>query len=289
VPVSSHAPASRGRGPLLALAAFAVCLLVGGAIAGGAYLLSRDDAGEGAVFDTHTGPIGGGTTSGDGGVGNGTTEADPVDDPGGFGAEFSPLTTGRYVQSGSFRSPEGAQREVDRLLDEGIDVSAVPADWANELLPGFQVLLVGPLAGGEETQVLRQLEDASVAGFARDLTPSEELSGPAAVAGSWSGVLEQSYLRGTRPPGAYQVDFTLSADGETGAVDYPGRGCGGSLVLREENGFSLAYAESIESGGCRPGGVWHLRPEGGEITAVRLYDYLDVQVMVDGKAAAVGG
>jgi hypothetical protein len=275
---------------LLALAAFAVCLLVGGAIAGGAYLLSRDDSGEETVVITDGGPIGGGPIAGGGGGGGGTTETEPVDEPEEADAGPSPLIPGRYIQAGSFRSPDGAQREVDRLFGEGIDVAAVPADWASELLPGFQVLLAGPLeTGSEEKRVLRQLEDASVAGFARDLTPSAELSDPASVAGSWSGGLEQSYLRGSRPPRTYQVDFTLSADGETGVVDYPGRGCSGSLSLLEESGFSLAYAESIESGGCRAGGVWHLRPEGGEITAVRLYDDLDVQIMVDGKAAAVGG
>lgn len=282
-------PPSRARGPVFALAAFAVCLLVGGAIAGGAYLLSRDDSGGDAVEGPSIPPIGGIPPPDGEGTGIGTTETDAVDDSQGSGGGLSPLAPGRYIQAGSFRSPEGAQREVDRLVGEGIDVEAVPADWADELLPGFQVLLVGPLAtSGEERQALQQLEDANVAGFGRDLTPSGELSGPAVAAGSWSGDLEQSYLRGTRSPRTYRVDFTLAPGGESGTVDYPSRGCHASLTLSEESGFSLAYSESIESGSCRPGGVWHLRPEGAAVTAVRLYEDLDVQVMVDGEAVATG-
>lgn len=235
-------------------------------------------------------PIGGVTPPGPGGVGSGPTGSGGGEDRDDRSLGLSPLTAGRYVQAGSFRSPEGAQREVDRLVSKGIDAEAVPADWADELLPGFQVLLVGPLAtSGEEVEALRQLEDANVAGFGRDLTPSGELPGPVAAAGSWSGDLEQSYLRGARSPRTYRVDFTLAPDGESGTVDYPGRGCHGSLTLSEESGFSLAYSESIESGGCRAGGVWHLRPEGTLITTVRLYEDFDVQVMVDGDAAAVEG
>jgi len=280
---------SRTRGPLLALVAFGVCLLVGGMIAGGAYLLSRDDSGEEAVAGPHVTPVGGTTQQGGEDTRIGSTDTG-TDEPEGSSAELSPLIPGRYIQAGSFRSSAGAQREVDRLIGEGIDVEAVPADWASELLPGFQVLLVGPLAtGSEESGALRRLEDAGVAGFGRDLTPSEALFGSAMAAASWSGSLEQSYLRGDRPPKTYRVDFSLSAGGEGGTVDYPVQGCRGSLALQEDDGYSLAYAESIESGGCRVGGVWHLRPEGSEITAVRLYDDLDVQVMVDGKAFAVGG
>lgn len=280
---------SRTRGPVLALAAFGVCLLVGGMIAGGAYLLSRDDSDEEAVAGPHVTPIGGTTQQGGEDTRIGSTDTG-TDEPEGSSAGLSPLIPGRYIQAGSFRSPEGAGSEVDRLLAEGIDVKAVPADFATELLPGFQVLLVGPLASdGAERRALRELEDAGVAGFGRDLTPSEALSGPAMAAGSWSGSLEQSYLRGDRPPKTYRVDLSLSADGEGGTVDYPEQGCRGSLALQEDDGYSFAYAESIESGGCGAGGVWHLRPEGSEITAVRLYDDLDVQIMVDGKATAVGG
>lgn len=266
------APTSRRRGPLLALTAFAVCLLVGGAIGGGVYLLSRDDPDEGEVT---------GTT---------TTKTETDDEPEEGGAELSPLTPGRYVQAGSFRSPEGAEREVARLRGDGVDAAAVPAGWASELLPGFQVLLVGPLASrAEEESVLRRLEDAGVAGFGRDLTPSEAASGPAEAAGEWSGSLEQSHLRGARDPTTHTVEFAIAPDGETGTVDYPGRGCHGGLVLIDDEGFSLSYAESIESGSCPPGGVWHVRPEGEQITAVRLHEDLDFQIMMDGTATALGG
>lgn len=278
---------SRSRGPLLALAAFATCLLLGGAVAGAVYLLSGDDSGGGTIPGKGGLPIGGVTPPGPGGAGSGTTGSggdDGRDDP---SPGLSPLAAGRYVQAGSFRSPEGAQREVDRLVGEGIDVEAVPADWAGELLPGFQVLLVGPLAtSGEEKQVLRQLEDASVAGFGRDLTSSETVPGPEAAAGEWSGELERSHLRGGRRPSVYPVDFAISADGESGTVEHVERDCSGSLTLIDDTGYSLAYAESIESGDCPRGGVWHLRPRTGEITAVWLHD--DIHVMVDGTAFATG-
>lgn len=280
---SSPPPSRRGRGPLIAVAAFLACLLLGGLVGGGVYLLTRDGSEDEPIV---VGPIADPPPPPGPGGGDGGGDPDNHDRSGGT----SPLLPGRYIQAGSFRSPEGAGREVDRLVGEGIDVEAVPADWASELLPGFQVLLVGPLAtSGEEGQALRQLEDASVAGFGRDLTPSRELPGPAAAAGSWSGDLEQSYLRGARAPETYPVEFTLDPDGESGTVDYPGRGCHGSLTLNEESDFSLAYSELIESGGCRAGGVWHLRPDGAGITAVRLYEDLDVQVMVAGKATALGG
>lgn len=281
-------PPRRGRGPLIAAGAFVACLALGGLVGGGAYLLSQDSEAD----DSGTGgPIWHGPGSGEGGGSDGSSSGggeggDRTDTPIHSG-ETSELLPGRYIQAGSFRSPEGAGREVDRLLGEGIDVEAVPADWADELLPGFQVLLVGPLATtGEEKQALRQLEDASVAGFGRDLTSSETVPGPEAAAGEWSGELERSHLRGGRRPSVYPVDFAIAADGESGTVEHVERDCSGSLTLIDDTGYSLAYAESIESGDCPRGGVWHLRPRTGEITAVWLHD--DIHVMVDGDAAAVG-
>lgn len=284
-----HAPQpSRARGPMLALAAFAACLLLGGLIAAGAYLLSRDDAAEEPTVGLPAAPSASLERAlPDPARGVASADSPTVTEPEEPRVE-SELSPGRYVQAGSFRSPEGAQREVDRLLGYGIDVAAVPADWASELLPGFQVLLVGPLAtSGEEKRVLRRLEDANVAGFGRELTPSEAISGPEAVAGAWSGELERSHLRGGRRPSAYRVELGISADGESGTVEHLDRGCSGSLTLIEDSGYSLAYAESVVSGRCPPGGVWHLRPEGDEITAVWLHD--DRQVMIDGTAEAAIG
>ena len=279
----SPPPPRRGRGPLIAAGAFLACLALGGLVGGGAYLLTGDggsDSGNGTKQGSGQG-IGDGR-GGSGGGGGGDRPETPN-----RSGENSPLAPGRYIQAGSFRSPEGAGREVDRLVGEGIDVEVVPADWADELLPGFQVLLVGPLAtSGEEKRALRQLEDASVAGFGRDLAPSEAVPGPDAAAGEWSGELERSHLRGERRPSPYRVEFAIDADGENGTVEHVGRGCIGSLTLVEDSSYSLAYAESIESGDCPRGGEWHLRPRNGEVTAVWLHD--DIHVLIDGDATAAG-
>jgi hypothetical protein len=197
----------------------------------------------------------------------------------------SSLTAGRYIQAGSFRSPEGAGQEVERLREYEVDAVSLPAAWANELLPGFHVLLVGPLsAGSEEDLALRRLARAGVSGWGRYLTPTTALSGPEAVAGTWAGDVEQSSLRGPRRRTTYRIEIAIDADGGGGTIEYPERRCSGELSLIEDAGYSLAYEESIQSGGCPAGGVWHLRPTGGVLTAVRLHD--DREVMVEGDLPA---
>jgi len=192
----------------------------------------------------------------------------------------SELVTGRYVQSGSFRTVEAAEEEVARLRARGIDVFAVPAGWANELLPGFQVLLVGPLAGGagEETRVERALAEAKVSGFGRDLTSSIALAGAPSLAGSWSGEVEESSLGGSPQRTRYEIEVSIAADGETGTIDYPEEGCGGTLTLLDDEEFSIAYAERIEYGSCIDGGVWHLRLSAEGLDAVWLHDSRELVV-----------
>lgn len=282
---------SGARGPMLALAAFAVCLLLGGLVGGGAYLLSRDGSEDesglgGPIVDPPPPPGPGGGGQG-GGPSDGSSEGEGgVETEGG---ESSGLIAGLYVQAGSFRSADGAESEAGRLAGYGVDAEVVPAAWTNELLPGFQVLLVGPLAtSGEERRVLRALERANISGFGRDLTPSDSVAGPESVAGDWRGRFEQSDLRGARPPTTYVVELTLDREGE-GTVEYPGRGCFGTLSLIDDDGFSLAYAETIGSGSCPGGNVWHVRPRGTGIVAVRLHEDLDMQAMVHGEAGSATG
>lgn len=293
-------PRRRGRGPLLAVGAFAACLGLGGLVAGGVYLLTREDrsADVPAHLSTLPADITQGRVTGAGQEAGGLSGIPPAARSADSGSgELSPpaeaqksaalsaLAPGRYVQSGSFRSAEGAEREVNRLQGDGIDVFSMPAALANELLPGFHVLLVGPLSGrGEERRVIRQLGRASVSGLVRDLTPSAALPGPAASAGSWSGAVEQSFLRGPRRRTTYRIEIAIDADGERGAIEYPERGCRGSLSLIEDARYSLAYLESILSGPCPAGGVWHLRRTDAGLTAVRLHD--DREVMVEGTLSA---
>ncbi len=198
---------------------------------------------------------------------------------------MSGLVPGHYVQAGSFRSAEGARQEVERLREYGIDAVWVPAEWASELLPGFRVLLVGPLGAGVEVQqVLHRLARAGVSGFGRDLTPSTALSGPAAAAGSWAGKVERSYFNGARRATTYWIEVAIAADGATGTIDYPERGCHGTLNLIEDTGYALAYSESVDSGECPSGGVWHIRPTDAGLTAVWLSD--THEFMVQGKVPA---
>jgi len=269
-------------------------------VAGGAYLLTREDdssaesdadwstllggerveGGEGLPVGPEDGP--------DRGVGDSSSIG--VGDAGDAGGEevrrestsVSTLAPGRYIQAGSFRSADGAEQEVERLRAEGIDAVSIPADWSSDLLPGFRVLLVGPLSAGREGAVLRQLERANVSGIARYLEPSSELPGPDAVAGSWSGDVEESRFGGPSRRTTYRVDIAIDGDGERGTIEYPDRGCVGSLALIEETGYSLAYREEIDSGSCPAGAVWHLRPDGLALTAVRLYDDFDRDVMAEG-------
>lgn len=273
-PPSAPAAEDRRRHPLRPVAAVAACLLVGALVAAGAYLATRDGDSGGA----------GGATGASSGGGAEREEVPPKPQA---PPRESELVPGRYVQSGSFRSLEGAEEEVARLRGHGIDVFAIPADQVDELLPGFQVLLVGPLAGAaEERRVVRELERAAVSGFGRDVTPSVELSGPSSAAGAWSGEVEQSSLRGAARPTTYPVDVTIAAGGETGTVDYPEDECGGTLTLIEDDGYSLAYAETVEYGPCIRGGVWHLRPTAEGMKAVWLHDSRDI--MVEGTLSPLG-
>lgn len=281
-----------GRNVALVVGAVVACVLLGGSVAGGVYLLTREDQPADVIAKA---PV--------------PLEAPPASKPAASASEepepepeaaertppqleaagtVSELNPGRYVQAGSFRSAEGAQREVERLRGYGIDATSVPAEWANELLPGFWVLIVGPLeAGNEEQLVLHQLTRANVSGFGRDLTPSTELSGPAAAAGSWGGKVERSYFKGARRAATYWIEVVIAADGESGTIGYPERGCHGTLSLIEDAGYSLAYGESIDSGECPSGGVWHMRPTDAGLTAVWLSD--THEFMVQGKVPARAG
>lgn len=288
-------PRRAGSGGRVAGAVLA-CLLLGAAVAGGAYLLTKSDDGSGEpVGSPFAKPF---PELAGGGTGSATArkrakpeytdstepEEVPIGEPEPAGG-LSHLTAGRYVQAGSFRSPAGAEREVSRLVGEGIDVEAIPADEADELLPGLQVLLSGPLSGDqEEERVLEQLEEAGVRGFGRDLTPSRELSGPTSVAGEWEGSFEETHLRGSRRPKTYPVVISIDSEGATGSVTYPEQDCGGTLEFSEDDEYSLAYREWIEYGDCIDEGTWHLRPDGAQLTGTWLHD--DYELMVNGSASA---
>jgi hypothetical protein len=267
----------------------AACLVVGALVAVGAYLATRGDsgsAGAGATAGARTPAPRATTGSLPGATAGAAAELEETAPETPEQPRESELAPGRYIQSGSFRSPEGAEEEVARLRADGIDVFAIPADRADELLPGLQVLLVGPIAGsGEERRVIDALERDAVSGFGRDLTPSTELTGPSSVGGGWSGEVEESSLRGFFDPRTYDVNMAVEDGGRIGTVDYPADGCGGSMTLIEDDGYSLAYKERIEYGSCIRGGVWHLRPTSEGLEAVWLHD--DRDIMVQGTISSL--
>ena len=96
------------------------------------------------------------------------------------------------MQAGSFKFLPDAEKERRRLSTAGIDVDVVTSDSAQELYPGFQVLLGGPLqSGSEEAALLKSLHRNGVpSAFARPLTPAP----PTARLGdgTWTGKLEES-------------------------------------------------------------------------------------------------
>jgi hypothetical protein len=288
-PPPAPPPGRRDNGPFVLLSAVLACLLVAALVAGGAFLLTRDDGKpEGRVALPSARSLGGLASGSAPARAEPAPESPSAAEEEGVGADesaepagrLSDLIPGRYVQAASFRTEGGAESEVELLRGRGVEAEAVPAGWTNELLPGFWVLLVGPLGPGQESRVLHRLEGAGIAGLARDLTPSRELSGPGSAAGGWHGDVERTHLRGARRPVSYPVEIHIAPEGASGTVEYPRQGCRGSLTLGEDAGYWLSYSESIERGDCPRGGLWSLRPGEEGLTATWLQS--DLEIMANG-------
>lgn len=188
-------------------------------------------------------------------------------------AEVSPpvgtIGAGRYIQAGSFRTVAGAEAERERLEGEGIRVLVIDSSEADELYPGFQVLLAGPFTdAGAERGVLRRLHSSKVpSAFARTLTPAREIGGPEAVAGEWEGTLERTGTAGGDLDGSLEVTLSAPADGRQGRLTFDKPRCQVDLVLEEAAALSLLYDQE---GDCVGKGSWHLRPRGDELSLVLL-------------------
>lgn len=260
----------RSRGPAIAvLAVVAVAVL--GAIAAGSYLLLGDDSGaDQSVADWSLEASGysaadradddppASTSSAD------DDAADDVDAGATSGRDtFEPeLEAGDYVQLGSFRG-DSATSEATRLGEHGIDAFVIDSDGVAELLPGFKVVVAGPLAGrGERNRVMRAGRRAGIDGLDRTLSPLTTAPDPADIAGSFDGSL-------TRSPSERAVDasFSFAADGLSGSVDYGQPRCSSDLSFSESDLGTLIYDETVTSGRCADGGTWAFKPNGDQLRA----------------------
>ncbi len=237
-----------------------VLLLVGGGATAAIVLLGGDDSGQtqAAPSDSATIPATAAPPTRTGQAGS----AAPAAAAGSIGA-------GRYVQAGSFRTVPGAEAERQRLEDDGIRVLVVDSDEAQELYPGFQVLLGGPFPSpGAERSLVRQLHDDGVASaFARSLTPAREIVGPEAIAGRWTGTLDRTGSERPSLDGPLPVQLTASGDGQLATLDFKSLNCEVDLSLQAASAVSLTYGQE---GGCVGGGAWRLRPSGEEMSLVLL-------------------
>jgi hypothetical protein len=201
--------------------------------------------------------------------------------PAGGGAPASlesEVDPGRYVQAGSFRTVPGAETERRRLEGNGIDVAVLPSDEAQDLYPGFQVLLGGPfLSPTDERSLLRQLHQSGVpSAVGRDLTPARAVGSPSEIAGTWTGTLERtgtsrSGLNGTLPVTLRGIDGGVNA-----TIDFTGMRCEVELSIDGRTSFALSYGQLQD---CVGAGSWKLRPNGDELAVVLLPPDTDTIVL----------
>ena len=81
--------------------------------------------------------------------------------------------------------------------------------------------------------------------------------------GSWSGTVNQS------GPGDYSSSYSaqMTLQGETGSMDYPSLGCGGTITFENQRDNFYFYRESITYGQkkCINGGMIAVLPEGNSV------------------------
>lgn len=189
------------------------------------------------------------------------------------------VEAGRYVQAGSFRTVAGVEAEQRRLANAGVYVSVVDSDGAQDLLPGFQVLLGGPFStSAQESRMLERVREEGVpSAFARDLTPARAISGPSEAAGEWVGDLERTGTVRSGLNGNLRATLDAAPDGVTASLVFDDLGCEAVLSIVEVTEFTLAYEQRGPS--CVGEGRWSLRPSGSEISATLLPPNTDVVVV----------
>jgi hypothetical protein len=169
------------------------------------------------------------------------------------------IEAGLYVQLGSFLG-EGADREADRLQGHAIDAFVVDSNVVAELMPGFKVVVAGPLGDrGDQSRIVRAGRGADVAGIAKTLTPAVEGASPDVVGGAQFG---GSLTKAGRD---VEADIAFASDGRSATVRYAGPMCSGELSFVEGTGAVLVYDEEIVAGPCQRGGSWSIKPASGEL------------------------
>jgi hypothetical protein len=207
------------------------------------------------------------------------TQSGPAGDPEGRPAAEAPISgsieAGRYVQAGSFRFAADAENERRRLAAAGIEVDVVPSDSAQELYPGFQVLLGGPLqSGSEEALLLKRLHRNGVpSAFARPLTPAP----PDAKLGdgTWTGKLEESSSSRPNLDRNLPLTFVTSEGGEKGMLIFLDINCVAELHAEPTSGPVLKFGRSA---GCFSGS-WQVRPMGRKLMLAFLPPGSDMIVL----------
>lgn len=188
------------------------------------------------------------------------------------------LEAGRYVQAGSFKFVADADVEQQRLAAAGVDVSMVSSEEAEELYPGFQVLLGGPFQSGSEAAAqLKQLHRNGVpSAFARPLTPAPSAPEYSEIARTWSGTLEESSTSRPKLDRTLPVTLTMEADERTGTLVFLGINCVVELTSQPPTEVSLKFAQGSD---CLAPGDWWVRPSEGELSMSLLPEGSDVIVL----------
>ncbi|MGN6588377.1 MAG: zinc ribbon domain-containing protein [Solirubrobacterales bacterium] len=179
------------------------------------------------------------------------------------------IAAGEYLQAGSFRLVSDAEAERERLEERGIPTLVVDSDQAQELYPGFQVLIVGPLASpGERRSLLNRLHRNGVpSAFARPLSPARSIAGAEAAAGDWSGSLEVTGEDRPGQDGTVKARLSVTPDGRDATLEVSGRGCATELSLLVATAVTLSYSQRH---GCFGDGEWVVRPEGNSVALTLL-------------------
>ncbi len=188
------------------------------------------------------------------------------------------VEAGRYVQAGSFKTVSHAEEERERLAAAEIDVQVVASDGAEQLYPGFQVLLAGPFeADGQEAATVKALQTNGVpSAFARGLSPAAEISGPAATAGLWSGTLDRSSGEHPSLTGSLPVTLQMNSDGRAGVLEFEDGDCSDDVILSEATATTLSYTQSRP---CAASGDILIRPAGDVLMLSLLPSDSDVLVL----------
>lgn len=185
------------------------------------------------------------------------------------------IGAGRYVQAGSFKFARDAEKERRRLAAEGVDVEVVSSDTAQELYPGFQVLLGGPLRSGSEgALLLKSLHRNGVpSAFSRPLMPASphgKLGN-----GTWTGKLEESSTSHPRLDRTLPVTLVTSEGGKEGLLIFLDINCVAELQAEPSPGPILRFERSS---GCFAGS-WQVRRAGRKLMLAFLPPDNDVIVL----------